>query len=302
MEPTRPNIDVVALRTLQMVHERQSFTATATALDVNQSAVSYTIDKLRKVFGDPLFFRQGGKIVATERCNALVGSIDVILQQFEALLEPEQFDPATADQAVTIACNFYERQIIIPKIICQLRHLAPDIRVSLINSTFEGDEQLKRSEADLLIGPLRPDLQDFFCSKLLDEHYVCVMDPEHELANEPLMLADYVLCPHATISYGGTWRSRYLTELANRQLSLNQILSIPSPACLAETIIGTDLVSTVPSRVAATLKHGLHITDCPIPAPFEVDLVWTTRTHHAPMHIWLRQLISRTVKEQLAGT
>ncbi len=298
-EPSRTNVDVAALRALQMVHERRSFTATATALDVNQSAVSYTIDKLRRVFGDPLFFRQGGKIVPTERCNAIVASVDSILEQFEVLLEPENFDPATADQAVTIACNYYERQVIMPLLVGQLRRLAPGIRVTLINSTFEGDAQLKRSEADLLIGPLRPDLQDFYCSKLLDEHYVCVMDPTNPLTKAPLTLADYVLCPHVTITYGGTWRSRYLTELANQRLSLNQVLSIPSPACLAETVTGTDLIATVPSRIAAAHKHRLHIADCPLPAPFEVDLVWTTRTHHGPMHMWLRKLISRTVREQL---
>ncbi len=41
------------LGTLSRVYRSRSFTRMAEELDVNQSAVSYTIDKLRKRFGDP---------------------------------------------------------------------------------------------------------------------------------------------------------------------------------------------------------------------------------------------------------
>ncbi len=296
LDPFRMNVDFAALRTLKLVHERRSFTATANILDVNQSAISYTIEKLRKVFEDPLFFRQGGRIVPTERCNIIVETASEILDQFETLTHPEDFNPATAQESISIACNYYERSVILPRVIKKLRAEAPGIRLNLMNSTSSGDVQLKNSDADILIGPMRPDEQGFFCRKLLSEHYVCVMDPENALAQKPLSIDDYIRCPHVTITYGGSWRSLYLTELAKQGLELNQVLTVPSPASLEAMIPGSDLVATIPSRIAAANCGNLYVADCPIPVGFEVDLVWTTRTHHAPMYVWLRNLISDSLK------
>lgn len=300
--PLNMNIDFAALRTLKLVHEHRSFTDTANILDVNQSAVSYTIEKLRKIFEDPLFYRQGGTIVPTERCNIIVDSAAAILEQFEVLTQPDEFDPATADATIAIACNYYERSVVLPHVISKLRAQAPGVRLSLLNSTDSGDIKLKRSDADLLIGPLRPDEQDFYCRKLLQDNYVCIMDPTNPLAKESMTIEDYVRCPHVTISYGGSWRSLYLIELAKLGLELNEVVAVPSAACLDHTIRGTDLVATVPSRIAATYPGHLHIVDCPIQAPFEVDLVWTTRTHSSPMHMWLRELIFGSVKGGVTKT
>ena len=66
-------IDIGILRTLVLVYDLQSFSAAAKRLDVNQSTISYAIERLRGAFGDPLFVRNGNGVTATERCAALVG-------------------------------------------------------------------------------------------------------------------------------------------------------------------------------------------------------------------------------------
>ena len=50
-------VDFRALETLQLVYRRMSFTAAAAELNIKQSSVSYTIDRLRKAFSDQLFVR-----------------------------------------------------------------------------------------------------------------------------------------------------------------------------------------------------------------------------------------------------
>ncbi|MCF8479202.1 MAG: LysR family transcriptional regulator [Rhodospirillum sp.] len=292
-------VDFAALRTLRLVYENRSFTTTATVLDVNQSAVSYTIEKLRRAFNDQLFYRQGGKVMPTDRCLVLVEGIARILDDFETLAEPVTFNPSTARQTITIACNYYERQIIIPDIIRRVRETAPGIRLRTINSTTSGALKLKKAEADLLVGPIRPGEDGFYCRSLLDEHYVCVMDAANPLCHGPLSVEDYISAPHAVINYGGGWRSNYLLELDRAGLTLNEALSVPSPAGIEDMILGTDLIATIPSRIAARYDDRLQVSDCPFPATFQIDLVWTTRTHHAPMHLWLRDMISDSVNRQV---
>lgn len=293
------NIDFADLRTLRLVHEHRSFSVAAQVLGVNQSAVSYTIEKLRRIFDDQLFFRQGTQVEATERCSAIAGSAQSLLAEIERLATPEAFDPSEAEHTFTIACNFYERQLILPLVMRRLRDEAPNIRVEAINSISQGHLQLKRGEAELLIGPLMTEQAGFYCRNLLAERYVCIMDPANPLANAPLTLEAYLAARHAVVLYGGGWRSGYLRYLDRMGHVLNQVLTVPSPAGLNRIIAGTDLISTVPRRIGETLGGSVQMVDCPCPAPFNISLVWTERTHRSPIHSWLRDLIAREVKQAL---
>jgi len=291
------SVDFAALKTLRLVYENRSFSKAADILGVNQSAVSYTIEKLRDVFDDPLFIRQGNEIVSSERCAGVVETAVKLLDQFDGLTAPVTFDPATAVHRFSIACNYYERQMIIPHVVQELRRTAPGVGLEIITSTSQGRQQLKRSEVDMLIGPIRPDEDGFYCRKLLQDHYVCVMDKASPLST--LDMETYIGSKHAIVDYGGNWQSGYLAQLASKGIELNRVLSVPSPAGLQSLIVGTDLMATVPLRIARSIGDAVRIVDCPCPAPFDIDLVWTSRTHHSPMHKWLRELISKQVAQNV---
>ena len=79
------SVDFAALRVLRMVHAHGSFTRAAEALGSTQSAVSYTIDRLRRAFDDPLFVRQGTGTVPTERCLEIVAEAGRLLLSLEAV-------------------------------------------------------------------------------------------------------------------------------------------------------------------------------------------------------------------------
>lgn len=285
------SVSFADLRTLLRVHDLRSFTRTAQEMGVNQSAVSYTVDKLRRHFGDPLFVRLGGGITATERCSEIAASARVLLHAYESVALPRDFDPARADGTVTVACNFLERQVILPPVTRAIRSRAPGLHLDIIPSTGQGDVQLKHGSASFLIGPMVPDETGFFSRKLFDEHYVCVTDRDNPLAQGGISRADYLRCNHALVTYGGSWTSPFRAEMDKLGLELNNVLSVPSPAALGELIRATDLVATVPSRLGPSFGDGLAIAPCPFPAPFEIHLVWTERTHNSALHMWLRNLI-----------
>lgn len=297
-KPINPlNVDFSALRTLRLVHDHLSFSAAAEVLGVNQSAVSYTIDRLRAVFCDPLFVRQGARIAATDRCTDIVEQAVALIDDFEALITPADFVPEDTDHVFRIACNYYERRVILPRILPAFRRLAPNARLDILSSTAHGRLQLTRSETEMLIGPIRPDEAGFYCRTLLSDRYVVVMDPANPLASAPLTLDAYTRAPHITVNYGGSFRSPYIEEVQKQGRDLNTVMQVPSPASIEDYVRGTDLIATLPARLAKALGSDIAICDSPLPAPFDIDLVWTTRTHHSPKHRWLRGLIA----EALAG-
>ena len=266
------------LGTLLRVYRSRSFTRTAEELDINQSAVSYTIDKLRKHFGDPLFVRLGGGIAHTERCTEIVNVARELLSNYEAVALPRSFDPSTVTGSVTIACNYLERVLILPKIVRTVREIAPGLAIEVLSSSGKGDAQLKTGVASFLLGPMVPMETGFFSQRLFDEHYICVMDRNNPLARAPLTKRAYLACSHVLITYGGSWKSGFRTELEELGLELNNVLTLNGPSGLADILVQTDLVSTVPSRLAARLGDQVISVPSPFPAPFEIHLVWTERT------------------------
>ena len=289
-------IDFAAIRTLRLVSELGSFSKAAAALGTNQSTISYTMDRLRAAFHDKLFVRQRGGIAPTPRCAEIVERASHLLDGFEGLVQPADFQPATASGRVTIVCNYYERSVILPRTIGEIRRRAPRLMVEIRTAGGEGLATLKRGEADLLVGPYEIHEESFYHRHLLDDHYVCVMQRSHPLAGKRLRLDDYVKASHAVVTYGGTWRSGYLKELDRRGLSLDQMLAVPSISDLTHILPGTDLISTVPSRIASHIAKSVVTTPCPLPEPFQVGMTWTSRTHHSAAHRWLRQLLAQIAK------
>ncbi len=286
------SLDFAALRCLRMVHDHGSFSRAAESLGMGQSSVSYTIARLREVFGDPLFVRQGGGIVATQRCVEIVEQTGRMVDEFEALAAPRAFDPGTAKLSIGLSCNFYERVTILPELIQVLRSKAPGIRLNIIPSQVRGREQLMRGESDMLIGPIRIEEVGYYRRTLFSDDYVCIMDRSNALAKAPLGLKDYVAAPQVVVNYGGNFRSRFLVELERMGRALNTVIVLPSPANLPDILMKTDMIATVPRRTAAVFASDVAVVECPIKAEIAIDLQWTPRTHVSAAHVWLRKQIA----------
>lgn len=275
-----------------MVHDLGSFSRAAESLGVGQPSVSYTISRLREAFSDPLFVRQGGGILATERCVEIVEKAGRMLDEFEALAAPRLFDPSTAKLTVGISCNFYERVTILPELTRLLRREARGIRLNVIPSQVRGRDQLKRGESDMLIGPIRIEEAGYYRRTLFMDDYVCIMDPGNDLASVPMSLKRYVEAPQVVVNYGGTFRSQFLVELERMGLSPNTAMEVPSPANLPDILSGTDLIATVPRRTALVFGNSVATVECPVRAQISIDLQWTPRTHVSAAHVWLRGRIA----------
>ncbi|NIZ11376.1 LysR family transcriptional regulator [Pseudooceanicola sp. HF7] len=290
-------LDFRAFHFLTVVHRERSFSQAAEVLGVSQSMVSYAIEKLRQVFDDPLFVREAGSTLPTPRCEELVSYASGLLSDFEAIRAGKDFDPATTTARFTIACNYYERSLMIPAVIATLRKQAPLLHLEVIDAAGGGHTRLLEGDADLLIGPYRRQDVSFYERMLFIDRYACLMDPGHPSANQVLTLEEYLAFEHILITYGGHWISPYIHEIESMGHQITPALRVPSPAGIDRLVTGSNLVATVPRRLA--LNHGaqLRVLDCPVGAPVEVKMVWSGRNHHSALHKWVRDLISRTVAQ-----
>lgn len=290
-------LDFAALRTLRLVFAHGSFSRAAETLGVTQSTISYTMSRLREVFSDPLFVRQGAGMVPTDRCNEIVAQAGELIDRFETLTAQRQFDPAEASVEIGISCNFYERVTILPHVTRILRREAPGIKLKVISSSAQGKQQLLRSESDLLIGPIRIEDSGYYRRSLLREEYTCVMDPSNPLAQTPLTIERFVKAPQVVVNYGGSFRSRFLVVMEAAGHVPNTVMEVPSPANLPDILVQTDMIATVPSRIAQMFGDAVVSVPCPFPGELSIDLYWTARTHVSAPHMWLRSKIAEAASQ-----
>jgi len=130
------NLDFNALRTLRLVFRLGSFSAAAEALDVKQSTVSYTIERLRKTLGDPLIVRQGGRNEPTVRCREVIPIIDRILAEADSLQSAGGFDPARVKADVVILAATTVTNNLMPPVLRRILTDAPGISLSILKPEF----------------------------------------------------------------------------------------------------------------------------------------------------------------------
>ncbi|MEZ4317235.1 MAG: LysR family transcriptional regulator [Myxococcota bacterium] len=288
------------LRALDLLLDLGSVTRAAERLSVSQSALSHTLRGLREALDDPLFVRSGGGMQPTPRAESLRLPLRRALHDLEAALTPERFDPATATRAFTLGMPDAFAMLVIPPLLRRLRVEAPgvdlDVRPVPISRL---DEVLQTGAIDLALDVRPPDVPGLFSRGLFSDDFVCMVCSGHP-HRDGLDLDTYCALPHALISPTGIGQGVVGDALAalgrSRRVVARVRYFLAAPALLA----GTDLVLTLPRRVAHALgAHGPHgdvaLVEPPLALPgFRVVQVWHHRYDADPGHQWLRNVLAET--------
>lgn len=285
-------LDINMFRTLVTIYERGSFTEAANLIGINQSTASYTMKILRDSFEDPLFVRTGNKIEPTDRCHEIVEEVRDILTTLDRLAAKKDFEPEEAQGTVVISCNYHERRALIPEVVRRIRHDAPNIKIHLYEAAVDGKRQLLENTVDILLGPVAIIGDVFYRRNLFSDRYVCLMAADNPLAERSLTLEQFCNAKHIAITHNGRWEALFYSMLRVQGINLAPDVSIPNHDNLREMIRGSDLVATIPGRLAKDLSDELVIKPFPLEVPIAIDMYWTERTHFSGLHKWVRQILA----------
>ncbi len=291
------SLDLNLLKALDALLEERSVTRAADRLGFTQPAVSGMLTRLRESFDDPLFVRTQRGIVPTLRAQELAGPIKQILGDVETLLQPAEFDPATAEFTLSIAATDYALQAVVVPFVAKLRRRAPGIRIAC--RPVEDDRvqvQFERGDLDLALMTPEAALPDLRSRRLFDETYVCAMRDDHPAgANGTLSLDRFCALDHALVSFSGE-RFWGVTDdsLAKTGRTRNVAMTVTSFLVLIEVLRRTDLIAVVPSRLVSDAP-GIMTFAPPIEIPgFTKLAVWHERTHRDLGHRWARSVLFET--------
>lgn len=291
-------LDLNLLRALDALLDERSVTRAADRLALTQPAVTGMLNRLRESFDDPLFVRAQRGIVPTPRAEQLAVPIKQLLADVECMLQPQAFDPLTANMTVKLASTDYALRAIVVPFLSVLRQRAPNIRVSVLPIDDQGLQlQLDRGDIDLALVTTEATASGLRAKLLFDESYVCVMRSDHpDAANDTLSLDRFCALDHVLVSpSGGGFLGVTDEALKKVGRSRRVTVSVTSFLVLPEILMVSDLIAVVPRRLAVR-HHGLTLVEPPVEIPgFSKMLAWHERTHRDACYQWIRSLMVDTV-------
>jgi DNA-binding transcriptional LysR family regulator len=290
------SVDLNLLVALDALLTARSVTRAAAQLGLTQSATSHALGRLRQLFGDELLIRSPRGMLPTPRAEELAIPIRAVLLDIErAVAHAPGFDPATATTTFTIAAQDYAELLLLPALIERLRVEAPGVALAVVPAGDGCWEDLEAGRVDLVLAPFAPERGGLCQKHLFDERFVCLLREGHPAAKRKLTLDRFVELPHALIAPGGRPGGSVDDALALLGRTRRVTLMVPHFLVAPHIIARSDLVLTVPERIARHFAGllPLRVLTPPIELPgFRMHQLWHERRSRDPRLTYLRKLIA----------
>ncbi len=304
--------DLNLLKVFDAIYCCRHLTRAGERICMSQPAMSHALRRLRDLFQDPLFIRTSDGMVPTARAEEVAPLVGEALDRVQsALAAPHAFDPGTAEHVFTVGVNDYGSFLVIPGLMSHLRKQAPGIRVRTIQiGTTQLEhrgyhqtsyEHLDAGSIDISIMHRRNHPSRFDEEPLFAEASVCIVARENSAVGEKMDLETFLRLGHVKVYFESDEDPTWIDlELESRNLTRRVVVTLPHfPAAFA-TVAGSDLVATIPLRMATAFAptDRLRFLEPPIP-PLENQIVqvWHRRNTGSPTHRWLRGMVKEVCKE-----
>jgi len=289
------DLDLNLLRVFDAVLHERTVTAAAGRLRLTQPAVSNALGRLRALFGDPLFVRTASGMEPTPFARGVAEPVRQALALLEtALAHGPGFDPASASRTFRFYMSDVGQVEFLPPIVERVQRVAPGVKLEAVAVDLEDiADALGSGALDVAVGFLPALGAPISRRPLFRDPYLCLMRADHPI--ERLTKKKFIEASHALVTYraGG---HRVIEEALERAGVARRIaLRVPHFTVVPMVLERTDLILTLPARVARLYERRGRFKSLPPPVPIphaEVAVYWHERFAADPGNAWLRQQVA----------
>ena len=296
------NIDLNLLVVFDALIAEGHATRAAERIGLTQPAVSHALNRLRALFGDPLFVRSPRGMVPTSLAQDIAPNVRSTLEQVEGVLRGGRaFDPAASTQQFVLGLSDYAAFVLLPRLTARLDQEAPGVSLVVRNTSRSvGLPMLEDGTVELIAGNF-PEPPTHMREELLyEEDFICAGRGDHPNLGEPLDLNRYLALRHIQVSMKGNPSGYVDAVLAEKGLKRNVAVTVGHFLMAPMLVDASDLVATEPRRLFTPLagRLPLRLFPPPIDIPlFRVVQTWHSRHDADSGHQWLRRIL-REVGQQ----
>ena len=287
------NVDLNLLHALYALLEERHVSHAAKRSFLSQPAMSRALDRLRETFGDPLLVRTGRVYERTPRGERVLRELESIMGRLAAMVQGEEFYPARSQERFRVAMTDHGSTILLPALLERVRKAAPHARLEISAWRTQAYEDVVAGRIDLALSAeaVPPTLES---EVIFNLDFVCLVGSTQPVRKRRFTLKQYLQLPHALVeTLGGqqTMVDRPLAQLGvKRRVALRLPFFLPAIFAIAKT----DLVLTVPRKLAKITAPiaGLRVVEPPreIEA-FPYFIAWHSRLSTEPAHAWFRDQV-----------
>ena len=158
---------------------------------------------------------------------------------------------------------------------------------------IDAAEQLDRGAIDVAIAHLNTLPAHIESILLLRDPFVVIARRGHPIAGQHLSIEAYAALNHILVSPRGDTSGALDRILVDFGLRRRIALLVATYLALPVALAASDLVATVPSRIARQITATAEIEIMPLPIDFSmtVSMAWHRRAASEPAQIWFRELL-----------
>jgi LysR family transcriptional activator of mexEF-oprN operon len=290
-------VDLNLLVALDAIGSAGSVTKAANKLRINQSSLSHQLGRLRELFGDELFVRNGVGMTPTPRGAAIAKTASEILRHINRdLLNTIAFSPAETSRIFKLGIPDYLESVFVPPMARFCLEAAPNARLELHSLEHDkATDLLDRGEIDIAVGNVSEGGLVHKRKVLFGDNYVCLHSPALLERVRSITFETYFELPHVAVDLKETACRLVDDTLEQKKLSRRIVVSTPHAHAIPTLLESLAAIATVPRLFGdnAAKKHGLAVSPLPFHvAPFQISMVWHASSHVDPGMIWFRGAIA----------
>ncbi|WP_256080465.1 LysR family transcriptional regulator [Massilia sp. YIM B04103] len=286
------DVDLNLLKLFDALVRERSVTQAGFRLGLSQPAASRALGRLRAMLGDRLLVRGKLGLELTPRGEMLAGPVTKLLEDARAIVSPAVFDPASATGRITIAAHDHLSLLVLADLAARFERHAPALSLHIAQPAGDNVRLVEQGTADLALGVFEALPGSLYRRNLYTDSLVCVMRSDHPGAAGGLSLERYVTLRHVAVTISGVGNSAVDLALSAQGLTRRVALRVPHFLAGAMLVADSDMILTLPSRLARRLagRLPLALLDLPLQvAPLSPAMIWHERFHRDPAHAWVRQ-------------
>ena len=286
-------VDLNLLVVLEAIVAEGGVSRAATRLNLTQPAVSHALGRLRELFDDPLFVRQGRSLVQTALTRRLAEPLRRSLRSLGALLETSKgFDPASSEMSFTVATRDPMEVLILPSLMRRLARESPGIDLSVVQVRRRNiEEGLADGTLDAVLDVPLPLSEQIHRERVGSDRFVVVARKDHPKVRPRFTLKTYLQQQHIMVTARRRGPGAEDIELGQHGLRRHVRLRCRNYLAAFSVAAETDLVLTMPQRYAALIAPDAPVRALALPMKIptlDLCLYWHDRVHEDPANRWLR--------------
>jgi DNA-binding transcriptional LysR family regulator len=291
--------DLNLIRAFIAIYETGSVSAAAKRLNITQPSVSHSLSRLRDLLQDPLFARTREGMVPTFNATQLFHAFRNALDSIEtAISATRNFDPAVSTRCFRLALSDLGEHHFLPFLVKELQAIAPSVALEIVQLDSERiTDWLTTGGIDAAVGNLQLTGGQARKRTLFTESYSCLLSAAHSRIRETLTLQEYVSASHVVVA---PFSGHHLVEDVMTEMGVTRriALRVPHFTNIVAVIASTDLLLTLPTRVARAFASDGRMRTLPLPFPistFDVNLYWQPHTEDSMAQQWFCDTLTRVL-------